>query len=88
MQANDDRPVAGSVPGLPMSRRDLFCRIGGGFGALGLASVLADAGLLIGAGRARRRRARATRRRRSPSIRWRRGRRTSRRGRSGSSSCS
>jgi hypothetical protein len=30
----------------PISRRDLFCRIGGGFGALGLASVLADAGLL------------------------------------------
>jgi len=30
-----------------ISRRALFCRIGGGFGALGLASVLADAGLLI-----------------------------------------
>ncbi len=33
-----------------MTRRAMFCRIGGGFGALGLASVLADAGL---AGRAR-----------------------------------
>ncbi len=33
----------------PLSRRDLFCRIGGGFGALGLASVLADAGLLVAA---------------------------------------
>ncbi len=32
-----------------MSRRALFCRIGGGFGALGLASVLADAGLLVAA---------------------------------------
>ncbi len=31
---------------LPMSRRTLFSRIGGGFGALGLGSVLAEAGLL------------------------------------------
>ncbi len=38
------------APGLPMSRRALFCRIGGGFGALGLGSVLADAGLLSGSG--------------------------------------
>ena len=29
-----------------LSRRDVLCRIGGGFGALGLAGVLADAGLL------------------------------------------
>ena len=33
-------------PGTPLTRRDLFCRLGGGFGALGLASVLADGGLL------------------------------------------
>jgi hypothetical protein len=31
----------------------MFCRIGGGFGALGLGSVLADAGFLTGSGRAR-----------------------------------
>jgi hypothetical protein len=31
------------------SRRDVLCRIGGGFGALGLAGVLADAGLLSAA---------------------------------------
>jgi hypothetical protein len=37
---------------LSMTRRALFCRIGGGFGALGLASVLADAGLLVAAGAA------------------------------------
>ncbi len=35
-----------------LSRRALFCRIGGGFGALGLAGVLADAGLLVMAGAA------------------------------------
>ncbi len=35
-----------------ISRRALFCRIGGGFGALGLASVLAEAGLLVAAGAA------------------------------------
>jgi hypothetical protein len=29
-----------------LTRRALFCRLGGGFGALGLSSVLADAGLL------------------------------------------
>ena len=29
-----------------LSRREVLCRIGGGFGALGLASVFADAGLL------------------------------------------
>ena len=48
MQANDDRSRqrgGSSAPGLPMSRRAMFCRIGGGFGALGLGSVLADAGL-------------------------------------------
>ena len=32
-----------------MTRRALFCRIGGGFGALGLAGVLADPGSLVGA---------------------------------------
>jgi hypothetical protein len=35
-----------SLPGPLYSRRDLLCRIGGGFGALGLTGVLADAGLL------------------------------------------
>jgi hypothetical protein len=29
---------------LPISRRDLLCRLGGGFAALGLSSVLAVAG--------------------------------------------
>ncbi len=49
MQANDERRASGTgMAGLPMSRRALFCRIGGGFGALGLGSVLADAGLLGG----------------------------------------
>ncbi len=33
----------------PLSRRALFSRIGGGFGSLGLASVLADAGVLAAA---------------------------------------
>ena len=54
MQGNSDRWawVGGSggngiSRGSLISRRDLFCRIGGGFGALGLASVLADAGLLV-----------------------------------------
>ncbi len=48
MRQNDDRPALteGMAPALPMSRRAMFCRIGGGFGALGLGSVLADAGLL------------------------------------------
>jgi hypothetical protein len=32
------------------TRRSFFCRLGGGFGALGLGSVLADAGLLGGTG--------------------------------------
>jgi hypothetical protein len=44
MQANQDR--------FALTRRALFCRMGGGFGALGLGSVLADAGLLSGAGTA------------------------------------
>ena len=40
-----------SDPGL-VSRRNMLCRIGGGFGALGLASVMADAGALTGMARA------------------------------------
>jgi hypothetical protein len=44
MQANQDRSA--------LTRRALFCRMGGGFGALGLGSVLADAGLLAGTGSA------------------------------------
>ncbi|MFI5454100.1 MAG: DUF1501 domain-containing protein [Isosphaerales bacterium] len=39
--------------GSSLTRRALFCRMGGGFGALGLTSVLADAGMLIMAGDAR-----------------------------------
>src|SRR5437763_14125316 len=31
---------------LGLTRREVLCRIGGGFGALGLASIRADAGLL------------------------------------------
>jgi hypothetical protein len=33
-------------PLIRLSRREVLCKIGGGFGALGLASILADAGLL------------------------------------------
>jgi hypothetical protein len=44
MQVNQDRSA--------LTRRALFCRMGGGFGALGLGSVLAEAGLLSGAGAA------------------------------------
>lgn len=35
--------------GMHFSRRDLLCRLGGGVGALGLANVFADAGLLAAA---------------------------------------
>ena len=38
-------PAVGSQPSL--TRRALFSRIGGGFGTLGLAGVLADAGMLV-----------------------------------------
>jgi hypothetical protein len=54
MQPGDDRreapvrPRAGFGTGLPFSRRALLCRIGGGFGAVGLGSVLAEAGMLGG----------------------------------------
>jgi hypothetical protein len=34
-------------PGTSLTRRAFLCRIGGGFGALGLTSVLAEAGLLV-----------------------------------------
>src|SRR5436305_8821435 len=34
------------TPNFRLSRREVLCRIGGGFGALGLASLFADAGLL------------------------------------------
>jgi hypothetical protein len=50
MRQNDARPSIGL--GLPLNfqssltRRSLFSRIGGGFGALGLMRVLADAGML------------------------------------------
>ncbi len=56
MQETDARPALGigSTFGsqLSLTRRALFSRIGGGFGALGLASVLADAGMLMLAGAA------------------------------------
>jgi hypothetical protein len=38
--------------GRSLTRRDLLCRIGGGFGALGLTSVLSDAGVLTSRARA------------------------------------
>jgi hypothetical protein len=38
-----------SQPATGLSRREVLCRIGGGLGALGLAGVLADAGLLAAA---------------------------------------
>ena len=44
-------PAVGSQPGL--TRRAIFSRIGGGFGALGLASVLADAGISMLGGTAK-----------------------------------
>jgi hypothetical protein len=56
MGQNDDRRVLGNHPedtyGFGpswMTRRALFSRIGGGFGALGLTGVLADAGILVAA---------------------------------------
>jgi Protein of unknown function (DUF1501) len=56
MGQNDDRPALGTGPGeaygfgpSSMTRRALFGRIGGGFGAVGLTGVLADAGLLVAA---------------------------------------
>jgi Protein of unknown function (DUF1501) len=57
MRENDDRQVVlGNGPGeacgfgpSSMTRRAMFGRIGGGFGALGLTSVLADAGMLVSA---------------------------------------
>src|SRR5262245_26751981 len=45
--ASDRLPREMGSSGLSMSRRALFCRIGGGFGAVGLSSVLADAGLAL-----------------------------------------
>ena len=57
MRQREARPANGfgSAFGSPSSltRRSLFSRIGGGFGALGLASVLADAGILMEDGAAR-----------------------------------
>jgi hypothetical protein len=50
MPAQEDRSAVGggNAPGAFLTRRGLFSRIGGGFGALGLSRVLADAGLLGG----------------------------------------
>jgi len=57
MGETNARPAVGvgSAWGFPsaLTRRALFSRIGGGFGALGLSSVLADAGMLVPAGPAR-----------------------------------
>ena len=50
MRQRDAWPATGFGPAFSsqssLTRRALFSRIGGGFGALGLASVLADAGIL------------------------------------------
>ena len=50
MRERDAWPATGFDPAFgsrsSLTRRALFSRIGGGFGGLGLASVLADAGLL------------------------------------------
>ena len=59
--------------GPPLTRREALSRIGGGFGALGLAGAFADAGLLAGP-------ARGLRRGRPGEPARRRSRRTSRRG--------
>ncbi len=53
-----------------LTRRSLFSRIGGGFGALGLASVLADAGILMLDGAAERRHVDGHRRARFSRILW------------------
>ena len=57
MRQSDARPATGLVRlrfQTSLTRRALFSRIGGGFGALGLAGVLADAGMLdAGHGRCR-----------------------------------
>jgi hypothetical protein len=54
MQQHDRWALTGFGPATDsnprLTRRALFTRIGGGFGALGLTSVLADAGLLTSAG--------------------------------------
>jgi hypothetical protein len=51
MRENDARPANGFGPALgyrsSLTRRALFSRIGGGFGALGLSSVMAEAGMLF-----------------------------------------
>ena len=54
--------------GSPLSRREVLSRIGGGFGALGLAGAFAEAGLLAGtaaAPKGSRRRTRSPRSRRT-----------------------
>jgi hypothetical protein len=58
MRLSENRSAFGSEVdgqrafGSALTRRALFCRIGGGFGTLGLASVLADAGVLMRASEA------------------------------------
>ena len=70
-----NRPIGAS-----MTRREVFGRIGGGFGALGLAGAFGDAGLLG---------SRAAPPKGGPRpTRWPPSPRTSPPGRSGSSSCS
>ncbi|HEV3168501.1 MAG TPA: DUF1501 domain-containing protein [Isosphaeraceae bacterium] len=41
-----------NATGPALTRREVFCKIGGGFGLLGLASAFADAGLLVSPARA------------------------------------
>src|SRR5262249_49573371 len=43
---SDAREATMPPPPPPLPRREVLCRIGGGFGAVGLAGVFADAGLL------------------------------------------
>src|SRR5262245_62047094 len=50
--SQQDRTAASMLLGRSLTRRDLLCRIGGGFGALGLTSVLSDAGALTSRARA------------------------------------
>ena len=70
-----------------VTRRELLCRSGTGFGALALGTLLAESGLLGRPARAADQ-AGATPRRSARSTRCCPGRRRSRPGRSGSSTCS
>ena len=89
MQQTNDRSASrlglGEMDGSgsSLTRRALFCRMGGGFGALGLTSVLADAGMLMLAGDARAATSAGDGGSGPELIRWLPGRRTSPHGPSG-----